>query len=155
MPTPADNQRERVHCPTCRNRVLVSRPTRGNQVDCPRCGSPIWLTPLKADTDLIILVDGLVIETTSFTKESWTTGSLRERGTLAADLISTRRLMGLPRREVLALLGRTGGSTAEGIGYGVDLGRRDDFRGRPYRLRIDFNAEDRVSAVELEKHELR
>ena len=63
--------------------------------------------------------------------------------------------MGLSRREVLALLGRTGGETHEGIWYGVDLGRRDDFRGKPYRLRIDFNADDQVSAVELEKHELR
>lgn len=155
MPKPRPTSGELAYCTVCRKQMLVERPTTGSEGTCPICGSLIWLTNTKPDTDLIILVDGKVVEPISFEARDWSSGSLRLRGAMAADLISTRRLMKQTRSEIVKLLGKPGGDTENGIWYGVDLGRRDDFRGLPYRLRIDFDEEGLAKRVELEKHHLR
>jgi hypothetical protein len=155
MPKRPSPDSEPVHCTVCRRRVLVERPKSGNEGFCPLCGTVIWLTNTKPDTDLIIMVEGMVVEPLAFEQQQWATASMRTRGNMAADLMSTRRLMKLTLDEVVDLLGRPGGVAGRSIWYGVDLGRRDDFRGLPYRLKINFDEQDRVKLVELEKHQLR
>jgi len=155
MPRRSNADTEAVHCRICRRRVLVERPASGNQGFCPQCGTPLWITSTKEDTDLIILVHGKAVEPLPFDAEEWSTASMRLRGNMAADLISTRRLMKLSRTEVVQLLGRPGGKTEDTLWYGVDLGRREDFRGEAYRLRITFDGKGQAAAVELEGHQLR
>jgi uncharacterized Zn finger protein (UPF0148 family) len=155
MPQRPSSNRESIYCTICRRSVQVERPKDGNQVFCPMCGTVMWLTNTKPDTDLIIMVEGMVVEPLPFDQQQWETASMRTRGNMAADLISTRRLIKLSRDEVIELLGRPGGVASRSIWYGVDLGRRDDFRGLSYRLRITFNQEGQTKVVELEKHHLR
>lgn len=81
----------------------------------------------------------------SFVAERWREGSIRERGRMVEDLQNNKRLQGLSRADVLALLGEPD----EEFCYTVDIGDRFCSEPWTYRFIVYFNDWDRVYKAEL------
>ena len=85
-----------------------------------------------------------------FESSAWRQGSISERGTMARDLESSNRLLGLEATEVVVLLGEPDQKHGfSSFDYTIDLGYRFVSSPWTYSLHLGFGNDGKVARVEL------
>lgn len=84
---------------------------------------------------------------TGFEPQAWQRGSQVERGRMHEDLLSSRRLIGKSRVEVIELLGPPSHVGENDVSYAIDIGLRFGSDPWLYLLHIEFDNNGRVEAA--------
>lgn len=84
-----------------------------------------------------------------FDPSAWQVGSQVERGRMVRDLISSDKLLGLSREQVVGVLRDPNERSTASMSYTVDIGHRFGLHPWTYQLRIEFKEDGTVETVYL------